>query len=85
MAPDQLSTLAQFEQAANERLSPMAAAYYAGGARDEITLRSNHEAWRQLWLHYKVLVDVANRSTETQVLGQTCSSRPVSGGEWLSL
>jgi sugar phosphate isomerase/epimerase len=37
-----------FERAAEETLSPMAHAYYASGAAEEITLRRNVEAFRQL-------------------------------------
>jgi 4-hydroxymandelate oxidase len=60
----------EWERAALERLEPMARAYFAGGARDEITLRENQRVWDQIWLHYRVLVDVSNRSTRTTVLGQ---------------
>jgi len=61
------------EAAAYARLPAMARDYYAGGARDEITLRANREAWRHIWLHYRVLVDVSERTTETTALGQRIS------------
>ncbi len=62
--------LAELEAAALQRLSPMARDYYAGGARDEITLGWNRRAWDTIRLHYRVLVDVSNRDPSTTVLGQ---------------
>jgi len=62
--------LAEMERAALEALAPMARDYYAGGARDEITLRENLAAWDRLRLHYRVLVDVSRRDCATEVLGQ---------------
>lgn len=65
--------LAAFEQVAAAALPPMVYDYYAGGAHDEITLRENVEAYRRLRLRYRVLRDVAERSLETEVLGQRVS------------
>ena len=65
-----LLNLAELEQAAAERLSTMAHDYYAGAARDGITLRGNRAAWDRLRLYYRVLVDVAQRDLSTTLLGQ---------------
>lgn len=65
--------LAAIEAAAHRSLDPMARDYYAGGARDELTLSANQRAWRELCLHYRVLVDVSQRTTDTTVLGQPIS------------
>ena len=54
-------------------LSEMAWGYYAGGADDEITLRENELAWERARLHYRILADVANRSSATHVLGHEIS------------
>ena len=54
-------------------LSEMAWGYYAGGADDEITLRENELAWGRARLHYRILADVANRSSATRVLGHEIS------------
>lgn len=62
--------LAELEAAALTALSPMARDYYAGGARDELTLGWNRRAWDAIALHYRVLVDVATRDPSTTVLGQ---------------
>ena len=62
--------LAELELAALERLSAMAHGYYAGAARDGLTLRENRAAWDRLRLYYRVLVDVALRDPSTTVLGQ---------------
>jgi len=61
--------LAAFESEAVGRLDEMAHAYYAGGSGDEHTLRRNLQAWSELDVWHRVLVDVANRSTRTTVLG----------------
>ncbi|MGE5183895.1 MAG: alpha-hydroxy acid oxidase [Acidobacteriota bacterium] len=48
----------------------MAWDYYASGADDEACLRRNRDAFSELRLHYRVLVDVARRELATSVLGQ---------------
>jgi 4-hydroxymandelate oxidase len=65
----ELLNLAELEPLARERLTPLAYDYYASGADDEITLRRNVEAYRELALHYRVLVDVSRVSCATSVLG----------------
>jgi 4-hydroxymandelate oxidase len=62
-----------FERVARERLPPLAWDYYASGANDEITLRENRSAFDRLELHYKILVDVSQRSMRTSVLGHDVS------------
>lgn len=62
-----------FERVARERMARVAWDYYASGANDEITLRANRDAFDRLALHYKVLVDVSQRSTRTRVLGHGVS------------
>jgi 4-hydroxymandelate oxidase len=58
-----------FEAIARERIAPEAWDYYASGADDEVTLRSNREAYERMLLHYRVMVDVSVRDTSTAVLG----------------
>ncbi|MDQ2983367.1 MAG: alpha-hydroxy-acid oxidizing protein [Actinomycetota bacterium] len=67
--PDQPINLADFEEAARELLDPGAYGYFAGGAGDEWTLRENVEAFRRWRLRPRVLVDVGETTTETEVLG----------------
>jgi 4-hydroxymandelate oxidase len=62
--------LAELEALARTRLPQMTWDYYASGADDEIALRDNAAAYADIALHYRVLVDVAQRSLETTVLGQ---------------
>jgi 4-hydroxymandelate oxidase len=62
--------VADYERLAAERLDEGAYAYYAGGAGDEATLRDNVEAFGRRQLRPRVLVDVAEPSTATTVLGQ---------------
>ncbi len=64
-----LASLADFEVAARERLTPSAYDYYAGGAGDELTLADNAAAFRRRRLVYRVLRDVSERSLATEVLG----------------
>jgi isopentenyl diphosphate isomerase/L-lactate dehydrogenase-like FMN-dependent dehydrogenase len=65
-----LLNVADYETAAAERLEPAAHGYYAGGANDERTLRDNVEAYDHWQLRPRVLVDVAEPSTSTTVLGR---------------
>src|SRR6476646_7551538 len=58
-----------FEQLAEEQLDATAHAYFAGGAGDEVTLRDNLAAFERRKLRPRVLVDVAEVSTKTTVLG----------------
>ncbi len=67
-------TLADFETAAHPLLSPMAWAYIAGGAADEITLAWNREAYNRLRLRPRVLVDVSRLDTRTALFGQELAS-----------
>jgi 4-hydroxymandelate oxidase len=62
--------LGELEALARARLPEMAWDYYASGADDESCLRRNCEAFGKLELHYRVLVDVAQRKLATTVLGQ---------------
>ena len=58
-----------FEMVAARKLSQPAYDYYRGGARDEICLRRNREAYSQYAVHYKVLADVSEVDVSTSVLG----------------
>jgi 4-hydroxymandelate oxidase len=64
-----LLNLREFEAAASARLPRMVFDYYAGGAGDEVTLRSAHDAWDALSIRYRVLRDVSRRDLATKVLG----------------
>ncbi len=59
-----------YERLAAELLEPGAFEYFAGGANDELTLADNVAAFRRWHLRPRVLVDVADPSTATTVLGQ---------------
>jgi 4-hydroxymandelate oxidase len=67
---DELVNLAELEERAQARLSKMAWDYYSSGADDESCVRRNREAFSEIALHYRVLVDVARRELATTVLGQ---------------
>ena len=58
---------------ARERMNPPSWEYYASGADDEVTLRANRDALARIALHYRVLVDVSQRSLATRVVGQEIS------------
>jgi isopentenyl diphosphate isomerase/L-lactate dehydrogenase-like FMN-dependent dehydrogenase len=58
-----------YERLAEEKLDANAAAYYFGGAGDEVTLRDNVAAFERRKLRPRVLVDVGAVSTKTTVLG----------------
>lgn len=62
--------LAELEALARARLPKMTWDYYASGADDERCIVRNCSAYDRLALHYRVLVDVAERDLSTTVLGQ---------------
>ncbi|MGE5689453.1 MAG: alpha-hydroxy acid oxidase [Pseudomonadota bacterium] len=62
-----------YERLAEDRLDPGVFGYIAGGAGDEVTLRDNLEAFRRVKLRPRVLVDVSEVSTRTEVLGREIS------------
>ena len=62
--------LADFEPLAKERLSHFAYEYISSGAADELTLRWNREAFDQIRLRPKVLVDVEKIDTRVTLFGQ---------------
>jgi 4-hydroxymandelate oxidase len=64
-------TVADYERLAEERVPPEVWCYFAGGAEDEVTLRANREAFSRWQFRPRVLVDVANVTTETEILGRT--------------
>jgi len=68
--PPDLATLADHERHALQALDDNAAAYFCGGAADEITLRSNRAAWDRLELWPRVLRPLAGGHTRVQLLGR---------------
>ena len=58
-----------FESAAAERLPRTVFDYFAGGANDEVLLRTTRAAWDHVALRYRVLRDVSVRSLRTELLG----------------
>ena len=69
----QLVNISDFENLAKEKLTQMAYDYYSSGANDEITLRENIDAYKRIFLKYRVLVDVSSIDMSTEVLGQKIS------------
>lgn len=61
----------EYHTHAQTRLPKMVYDYYAGGARDEITLGDNQQAYRRLQLRPRVLRDIRTRDLSTTVLGQS--------------
>jgi 4-hydroxymandelate oxidase len=59
----------EFEALARETLEKSVYDYYAGGAEDEITVAANREAFRRLFLKYRVLADVSRVDLSTELLG----------------
>jgi 4-hydroxymandelate oxidase len=63
--------LADFEPIAKARLSHFAYEYISSGAGDELTLRWNREAYDQIRLRPRVLIDIEKIDTRTSLLGQS--------------
>lgn len=66
-------SISDYEIIAKEKLSQSAYDYYSSGANDEITLRENCEAYKRIFLKYRVLKDVSKRDLTTEVLGNKIS------------
>lgn len=66
--------VADFERLAAEKLEPGPRDYFAGGAGDEVTLRENVAGWSYWRLRPRVLKDVREVSTATEVLGKPVAS-----------
>lgn len=69
----QLINISDFEKVAKDKLTQMAYDYYSSGANDEITLRENSDAFKRIFLKYRVLRDVSNIEMSTEVLGNKIS------------
>ncbi|GAA4213891.1 alpha-hydroxy acid oxidase [Actinocatenispora rupis] len=70
---DGLLTVADFEAPAAEALDPVHYDYFAGGARDEITVRANTSAFARIRLRPRVLRGRGTPRLATTVLGQPAS------------
>src|SRR5437763_9006354 len=68
-----LLNVADYEREAERLLDPGLFGYYAGVAGDEVTLRDNVTAFSRWQLRPRVLVDVAEVTTATEVLGREAS------------
>ncbi|HET9425567.1 MAG TPA: alpha-hydroxy acid oxidase [Gemmatimonadaceae bacterium] len=65
-----LASLADYENAARTRMTPMAYEYVSGGAGDELTLGWNRDAYSGIKLRGRVLVDVSKIDTAIRLLGR---------------
>ena len=65
--------VADYERVAETKVPPEVWCYFAGGAEDEVTLRSNRAAFSRWQFRPRVLVDVARVTAETEVLGHALS------------
>ena len=65
-----LASVFDYEKAAKTKMTPMAWEYVSGGAGDEITLAWNHDAYGDIKLRNRVLVDVSKIDTTTKLFEQ---------------
>lgn len=63
----------EYREAARDRLPGMAFDYYAGGSREESTLRENREAFDRIRLRHRVLRDVSGVDPAVEILGHRLS------------
>ncbi|SCV99413.1 LAFE_0A02630g1_1 [Lachancea fermentati] len=67
---DSLINLYDFEYLASQILTKQAWCYYSSAAEDEFTHRENHAAYHRIFFKPRVLVDVRQVDTSTEMLGQ---------------
>jgi L-lactate dehydrogenase (cytochrome) len=67
------ATAADYRRLAQARLPGFLFDYIDGGATDEHTLAANVAHWADVTVRQRVLVNVDQVDTSTQILGQTCS------------
>jgi len=67
-------SLDDLQRAARGRLPKGIYGFVAGGSEDERSLRANREAFEELWLCPRVLVDVSKRSQTTTLFGKIYAS-----------
>jgi isopentenyl diphosphate isomerase/L-lactate dehydrogenase-like FMN-dependent dehydrogenase len=65
--------VADYVEAARERVAPEVWCYFEGGANDEVTLRANVAAYGRWRLRPRMLVDVSEISLSTTLLGMPVS------------
>lgn len=73
MNEKKLFSVEQMRRRARARLPRMVSDFLEGGALDERTLRRNLSAFEEVLLRQRVMVDLGEISTSTQVLGQQLS------------
>jgi 4-hydroxymandelate oxidase len=66
--------LFEFERIAAETLPKLAWDYFRSGACDEVTMRRNEEAFQEIGLRQRVLVDVSRRDTSVRCLGRALAA-----------
>jgi 4-hydroxymandelate oxidase len=69
--PDDVVSVRGLEPLAHELLPEHTWDYVAGGAADEVTLGWNEQAWRELRLAPRALVDVSRVDTGVELLGRS--------------
>jgi (S)-2-hydroxy-acid oxidase len=70
---ERVLNLNQFEPYAREKMRSYAFDYYFGGAADELTMRSNLDAWNRYSLRPRVFVDVASVDISSSMMGEKVS------------
>lgn len=73
LSPPNVINIEDLRRLAHRRLPRVVFDYLDGGAGDEITLRENERAFRQVIFRPRQAVDVGTVNTQTRVLGQTIS------------
>lgn len=67
---DTISNVYDFEYLASKILSKQAWAYYSSGSDDEVSMRENHSAYHRIFFKPRILVNVKDVDTSTEMLGR---------------
>lgn len=65
-----VAAISEYEALAREKIGADSFAYFAAGSDDEITLRNNVKALKDIYLTPRVLVDMTNFSMKTTLFGE---------------
>jgi 4-hydroxymandelate oxidase len=72
--PDDMLSVADFEELTRQKLPPAHLGYLMSGVDDDLTIRANRDGYQKLALRTRKLVDISTMDFKTEVFGQIWDS-----------